>query len=235
VQAASTQDPQGVARGPRRDRRPLRAAVRFAASVMAVSGGLLIADAVVTLLWQEPLSALLAAREQTALAAQLPASPPPDGSLPPALLAALAHRTERGLETGDAVGRISFPTLDRSFVVVEGTDVETLRRGPGRYPRTGLPGSGTTTAIAGHRTTYGAPFRDVDDLAEGARIELVTPYGRFDYRVERTRIVAPTATWVIRRVAYDRLVLTACHPLYSADERIVVFARLERSHPTFGS
>ena len=61
------------------------------------------------------------------------------------------------------------------------------------------------------------------------------PYGRFAYRVERTRIVAPTATWVTRRVAYDRLVLTACHPLYSAAERIVVFARLERSAPSFGS
>jgi sortase A len=57
------------------------------------------------------------------------------------------------------------------------------------------------------------------------------PYGRFVYRVERTRIVAPTATWVTRRIGYDRLVLSACHPLYSAAKRIVVFARLVEEHP----
>ena len=144
-------------------------------------------------------------------------------------------RRGRRLDPGDPVGRLRAAAIGLDEVVVHGTGGGELRNGPGHYPETSLPGARGTVAIAGHRTTYGAPFRDVDDLAEGARIELETPYGRFDYRVERTRIVAPTATWVIRRVAYDRLVLTACHPLYSADERIVVFARLERSHPTFGS
>ena len=84
-------------------------------------------------------------------------------------------------------------------------------------------------AIAGHRTTYGAPFRRIDQLERGDRIELRMPYGRFVYRVERTRIVPPTETSVTARVAYDRLVLSACHPLYSAAKRIIVFARLERS------
>jgi sortase A len=84
-------------------------------------------------------------------------------------------------------------------------------------------------AIAGHRTTYGAPFRRVDDLGRGDRIELRMPYGRFVYRVERTRIVPPTEVSVTARVSYDRLVLSACHPLYSAAQRIVVFARLEEA------
>ena len=84
-------------------------------------------------------------------------------------------------------------------------------------------------AIAGHRTTYGAPFHDIDKLRPGDRIELAMPYGRFSYRVERTRIVPPTATWVTDGVGYDRLILSACHPLYSAAQRIVVFAKLERS------
>ena len=107
--------------------------------------------------------------------------------------------------------------------------------GPGHYPETPLPGARGTVAIAGHRTTYGAPFRRVDRLERGDPIELRMPYGRFTYRVERTRVVAPTATWVTRRVAYDRLVLTACHPLYSAAGRIVVFARLDSAVASLGS
>jgi sortase A len=82
-------------------------------------------------------------------------------------------------------------------------------------------------AIAGHRTTYGAPFRNVDRLERGDRIELRMPYGRLTYAVERTRIVRPTELSVIDRVAFDRLVLSACHPLYSAAKRIIVFARLQ--------
>ena len=135
----------------------------------------------------------------------------------------------------------SGPAIDLDTVFVEGTDTASLQSGPGHYTRSdeeatrsrgdgsAFPGQGQTVGIAGHRTTYGAPFRRVDAFDPGDRIELRMPYGRFVYRVERTRIVAPTATWVTRRVAYDRLVLTACHPLYSAAQRIVVFARLERT------
>jgi sortase A len=89
-----------------------------------------------------------------------------------------------------------------------------------------VPGERGTVAIAAHRTTNGAPFRRLDDLGRGDRIELAMPNGDFTYRVERTRIVPPTALWVTNRVDHDRLVLTACHPLYSAAQRIVVFARL---------
>ena len=121
------------------------------------------------------------------------------------------------------------PSIGVSEVFVEGTGTSDLRRGPGHYPATPLPGQRGTVAIAGHRTTYGAPFHDVDDLDRGDRIELAMPYGRFTYRVERTRIVPPTATEVTDRVSYDRLVLSACHPLYSAAQRIIVFARLERA------
>lgn len=132
----------------------------------------------------------------------------------------------------DAVRRSGGSSCRRSsapYVVVEGTDRATLRKGPGHYPDTPVPGQGGTVAIAGHRTTYLAPFRPLDKLRPGDAIVVRMPYGRFTYRVERTRIVPPTATWVTHRVAYDRLVLTACHPLYSAAQRIVVFARLERA------
>jgi sortase A len=95
-----------------------------------------------------------------------------------------------------------------------------------------MPGLRGTVGVAGHRTTYGAPFRHLDALDDGDHVVVEMPYGRFTYEVESQRIVKPSATWVVKRVGHDRLVLTACHPLYSAAERIVVFARLVRSEPS---
>lgn len=193
---------------------PVRAIVRFVASVLMVSGVLLIGDAGVTLLWQEPISAFTAGRQQAKLEDAL-AKPPP-------------RVIRKEPLPGDAVGKIVIPSIGVSEYVVEGTDTENLRKGPGHYPDTPLPGERGTVAIAGHRTTYGAPFRDLDKLGRGDRIEVELPYGTFLYRVQRTRVVAADAFWITRRKPYDRLVLSACHPLYSAAQRIVTFARLER-------
>ena len=209
----------------------MRAALRFGASVLAVSGALLVADAAATLLWQEPLSALVAARGQAELERELgpAAAGPTRRPIGRGELARLARAQTTKMRRGRAVGRIELPTLRRSSVVVEGTDPDSLRRGPGHYPETPLPGSGRTAGVAGHRTTFGAPFRTVDRLRPGDPIEVEMPYGRLTYRVERTRIVSPRALWVVKPVGYDRLVLTACHPLYSAAQRIVVFARLVKA------
>jgi sortase A len=193
----------------------VRAVVRFLASVLMVSGVLLIVDAGLTVVWQEPVSAFLAHREQAELETALE-SPP-------------RRVVERRPLPGDAIARIEIPDIGADEYVVEGTDQENLRKGPGHYPETPLPGQPGTVAIAGHRTTYGAPFRDLDQLDPGDRISVETPSGRFAYRVERTDIVEPTELWVTRRVRFDRLVLTACHPLYSAAQRIVVFARETKS------
>jgi sortase A len=195
-------------------RRPLQAVLRFVASVLIVSGVLLIGDAAVTLAWQEPISAYLAGREQADLERKL-RDPP-------------GRVRRRQPLPGDAIGKIELAAIGKTEFVVEGTDLGNLRKGPGHYPKTPLPGQRGTVAIAGHRTTYGAPFRDIDDLRRGDAIELEMPYGTFVYRVERTRIVPSTELSVTRRVSYDRLVLTACHPLHSAKQRIVVFARLVR-------
>jgi sortase A len=191
--------------------------LRFVASVMMVSGTLLIADAGVTLLWQEPVSWFLANRQQ--------------GKLEDALASPPRRVLEMRPLEGDAIGRISIPAIGVSEFVVEGTDTGNLRKGPGHYPSTPLPGERGTAAIAGHRTTYGAPFRRLDDVRPGQRVAVDLPYGRFVYRVERTRIVDDQDLSVLRRVGYDRLVLTACHPLYSAAQRIVAFARLLRREP----
>jgi sortase A len=191
---------------------PFRAVLRFVASVMMVSGVLLIADAAVTLLWQEPLSAVIAERGQVKLKEAL-RDPPRRVILRQPL-------------PGDAIGRIEIPSIDVSDYVVEGTDLGNLRKGPGHYPSTPLPGQHGTSAIAGHRTTYGAPFRNIDQLGPGERIVVDMPQKRYVYRVERSEIVDDSDLSVLDRVDHDRLVLTACHPLYSAAQRIVVFARL---------
>ena len=218
----------------------MRAVVRFIAAVLATSGVLLVIDAGLTLAWQEPVSALLVQRQQAKLEDELERrtatvrrelgglSSIPAGRQQVRRLA----RRERGrLERGGAVGTLSLPTLDRRYTMVHGTDTPTLRKGPAHFPETPLPGEGGTVAIAGHRTTYGAPFRPLDRLRPGDRLVITMPYGRFTYRVERTRIVPPDALWVTRRVSYERVILVACHPLYSAAKRIVVFARLAGVDP----
>jgi len=207
-----------------------------------MAGILLLADAVCTLVWQEPISALYSRVQQGRLDDRLAelertATSPDDRRLLARMrgvdqrLAFSARALDRRAEKGEPVGRIRVASAGISTVVVAGTDGDSLRRGPGHYPGTPLPGAGGTVGIAGHRTTYGAPFRRLDRIDPGDRIEVRMPYGRFVYRVERTRIVPPTATWVTRRVGYDRLVLSACHPLYSAEKRIVVFARLIEGVP----
>ena len=184
---------------------------------MMVSGVLLIGDAGATLMWQEPLSWLLAGHQQ--------------GELEDALASPPRRVIQRKPLEGDAIGRVTIPSVNVSEYVVEGTGTGDLRKGPGHYPSSPLPGERGTTAIAGHRTTYGAPFRRLDKVRRRDTITVDTPYGRFVYEVERTRIVDDTDVSVLRRVGYDRLVLTACHPLYSAAQRIVVFARLRRRGP----
>ena len=215
----------------------MRRALRVLSAILIVGGALLLIDGALTLLWEEPISSLYASRQQSRLGEQLEQLERTGPSAAERRALAQLHTQDRQLALaarlarqraadGDAVGRLRAAAIGLDEVIVQGTGTSDLRKGPGHYPDSPLPGAPGTVAIAGHRTTYGAPFRDIDDLDRGDRIELAMPYGRFGYRVERTRIVAPTALWVTRPVAYDRLVLTACHPLYSAARRIVVFARL---------
>ncbi len=195
----------------------MRAIIRFVAAVLIVSGVLLLTDAAVTLAWQEPVSYAMAQRQQSELktALQQPAK---------------RVRLRRPLK-GDAIGKIRLPSLHQSFYLVEGTDSVDLRKGPGHYGDTPLPGQRGTVGIAGHRTTHGAPFRHIDRLKPGQRVVVEMTYGTFTYRVEKTKIVAPTELSVKRRVGYNRLILSACHPLYSAAQRIVVFARQVKRGP----
>jgi sortase A len=220
----------------------MRRVLRACSTVLIVAGALMIADAGATLAWQEPISALIARIHQNELSGQLDrierAGPTPvqrralNGLRSERQrIAFLARVARREAGTGAPIGRIDIPSIGARFVVVQGTDGASLRKGPGHYPATAFPGLRETMAIAGHRTTYLAPFHDIDELKRGQPIVLEMPYGRFAYAVQQVRVVSPNALWITRNVGYDRLVLSACHPLYSAAKRIVVFARLRSVQP----
>ena len=229
--------------GPRRvGGLPLRRLVRDMSSVLIISGLLLVLDAGLTLVWQEPVTAVIGAVKRSQIDKQFlsfhtaPLSPVQRHALvalpsTQQRVAFLARREQHQVGTGDAIGRITIPKIGAGYDVVQGTDETSLEKGPGHYPATGFPGLGQTVAIAGHRTTYLAPFRHLDALRPGDRIMLKMPYGLFTYAVQSRKIVLPTALWVTRNVGYDRLVLSACNPLYSAAQRIIIFARLKSVTP----
>jgi sortase A len=220
----------------------MRRLIRDVSSVLIISGLLLVADAGATLLWQEPITALIGTIKrgeidkrylsvQTAPLSTLDQHALVDLKTINERISFLARREQRQVATGDAIGRILIHKIGASFDIVQGTDTSSLEKGPGHYPSTALPGLGQTVAIAGHRTTYLAPFRHIDELAPGDRIVLKMPYAQFTYVVQYRKIVLPTALWVTNNVGYDRLVLSACNPLYSAAQRIIVFARLQQVQP----
>jgi sortase A len=132
---------------------------------------------------------------------------------------------------GNAVAIIRIPKIDIDLVVVEGTGTESLKKGPGHYTDTAYPWDDTgRVGIAGHRTTYGAPFWSLNELREGDRIVLATEYGIFNYRVTRsvvtppTGIIPPSGNYVLAQTNHPTLVLTTCNPRFSAAERLIVMA-----------
>jgi sortase A len=232
---------------------------RFAhiASIALITAGLLVVvDVGITLAYQEPLSSIYSSIKQSEKASQLKtleaefltpaeakeiqqASEQATQQQDPEALrqdfARLGERLVDESKPGDALGRIEAPDMNGlNMVFVQGTDESSLELGPGHYPETAMPGQGKTIAIAGHRTTYLAPFRHIDSMKQGDEITLKMPYGTFVYAVQKTEIVDPSDVGVIHETGYERLVLSACNPLYSAAERFIVFARLVRSEPRTG-
>ncbi len=134
---------------------------------------------------------------------------------------------------GAAVARIVIPRLDLDKTVVEGVTTSALKKGPGHYPGTPLPGQPGNAAIAGHRTTYGAPFGDLDKLQENDLIYVTTVQGSFAYRVTDTLIVSPRDIWVLDPTEDNRLTLTTCHPKWTARQRLIVVAELVGEPATF--
>ena len=201
---------------------------RALAVALMVAGTAALADAALTVAWQEPVSALRAHAAQPRLHAELRAldlaMPAPTATQRRAAVAASAAAVRRRTRDGQAVARLRIPRIGLDAVVMRGTAPDDLKRAPGLLDAAALPGEPGTAAIAGHRTTYGAPFRDIDRLRRGDRIAVTMPYGTFRYAVEGTRIVDPGDLSVLRAIGHRRLILSACHPLFSAARRIVVYA-----------
>ncbi|MGH2924199.1 MAG: class E sortase [Solirubrobacterales bacterium] len=208
---------------------------RILSTALVTAGLVVLADAAATVIWQEPFSAAYGSLQQgraddrlDEIAAEFGESVAADiADLPLEEQArVLAKLFDEQVEKGDPIGRIEIDAIGVDKVLMNGTDTSTLKSGPGRYLSTPLPGRGSTTGVAGHRTTYGAPFNRIDDLSNGDEIRVEMPYGAFTYEVEGHEIVSPERFEVTRPVGYERIVLTACHPEYSAAERYVVYARL---------
>lgn len=215
----------------------MRRALRILSISLITAGLVILADVGLTLAWKEPVSSIYgsikqgqAANELEDLeetfpsAADLRALDRVSGVADKA--GVLARRFAQRVETGQGIGRIRIPRIDLDIVLVEGTDTATLQRGPGRYPDTAFPGQGETIGIAGHRTTYLAPFRHIDEIQLGDEVFVEMPYAAFTYEVERIDIVEPSDVQIVHNVDYERMVLTACHPLYSAAQRYAVFGKL---------
>ena len=220
---------------------------------LITAGVVVIADAGLTLAYKEPLSSIYSSIKQGEKESQLQSiesqflSQADVRSIDQAVnratrrkepravhenIAKLAQKLVDESKPGDALGRIEAPGMDGlDMVFVQGTDDSSLQLGPGHYPETAMPGQGKTVAIAGHRTTYLAPFRHIDSLKPGDKITLRMPYGTFVYRVQKSAIVEPTDVGIIHDTGYERLVLSACNPLYSAAQRYIIFARLVHAEP----
>jgi sortase A len=132
---------------------------------------------------------------------------------------------------GEPVAIIRIPKIGAEHAVVEGVTLADLRKGPGHYPGTPLPGEAGNAAVAGHRTTYGAPFNRLDELAPGDPIEITTVRGSYTYKVSESKVVLPSQVEVLAPTPDARLTLTTCNPKYSAKQRLVVVAALAPGQP----
>jgi sortase A len=224
--------------------------LRVFSTALITAGLVILADVGLTLAWKEPISSIYGSIQQRQAEREL--EDLEDSFLTPAVLRKaaradnvrqrariLAGLFSREVESGQGIGRLRIPAIDQNVVLVQGTDTASLQKGPGHYIRSdnaatrragdgsSFPGQGRTVGIAGHRTTYLAPFRKLNELERGDEILIEMPYANFTYRLERDPFtVDPSAIRVVRNVDHERLTLTACHPLYSAAERIVAQGKL---------
>ena len=207
--------------------------------VLITAGVVVLTDAGATLLWQEPMSAAYGALKQAQAEndlAQLEDEFPTAADLAQlegvegdaARASILAGLFSQRVHQGQGIGRIHIDRMNLDIVLVQGTDTASLQKGPGHYEKTAFPGQGSTIGIAGHRTTYLAPFRHINDLEAGDQSRLEMPYGVFTYTVMRHEIVDPSDVQIVKPVGFEELVMTACHPVYSAAQRYAVFSRLTR-------
>jgi sortase A len=209
VADAAREPPAGSRLAKARERR-LSRFLRFTGWTLIVAGFLVIAF----ILYELLATGLVTARYQQELREDLAQDlgRPVPGEEPPPLV------------PGQAVGIIRIPEIGLDMAVVEGVSPDDLKKGPGHYPGTPLPGAEGNVGIAGHRTTYARPFWALDRLEAGDRIFVDTRRGRFTYQVEWIRVVTPDRVEVLDPTGGESLTLTTCHPKFSAAQRLVLRA-----------
>jgi sortase A len=215
--------------------------MRIAGTALVVAGALVLVWVVVVWQWQDPFTALYTHWKQHQLAKSYErqfAAYHAERYDRQATIAARIRTIEREARRyrldshrGQAIGRIRVPRLHLNMILVNGTDHDSLKKGPGRDLRTYMPGEGQLIYIAGHRTTYLAPFAHINALRRGDPITLEVPYGTFRYRVFRKKIVVSDDLAVLRSHGRDVVALQACHPRFFATHRYIVWGRLIRIAP----
>jgi sortase A len=215
----------------------MRPLIRRLGTLLLVLGIGVVAWAIVVWRWQDPFTALYTKYQQhrltdqyAATARDFDAARLEGASLAAARrqLAAEARRYRSHARRGDAIGRIRIPRLGLNMLLVEGTDDASLRKGPGRDERSYMPGENRLVYIAGHRTTYLAPFARIERLRHGDLVTIEVPYGTFRYRITRQRIVASSDLSVLRSPQHEQLELQACHPRFFASHRYIAYGRLAK-------
>ncbi len=219
----------------------LKRSVRIAGTGLIVAGLLMLAWVFVVWRWQDPFTALythwkqhqLAHSYEHRVATYHPRVVPRTASVAAEMgtIKREARRYRLNSHRGEAIGRIRVPRLGLKMILVNGTDDSTLRKGPGRDLRTYMPGEGQLIYIAGHRTTYLAPFAHIEKIRMGDSVTLEVPYGTFRYQVFRRRIVGAGDLAVLHSHGREVVVLQACHPRFFASHRYLVYARLAEVQP----
>jgi sortase A len=216
---------------------------RIFGSLLIVAGALTLAWVVVVWRWQDPFTALYTHFEQARLSstydkragAYRPRATHGDLVSVQRQVASEAGAYRRTLHSGDPVGRLRIGRIGLNMVVVQGTDHSSLTKGPGHYPASALPGEGHLIYVAGHRTTYLAPFATINDIRVGDYIRFSLPYGTFIYRVTRHYVVAANAVAMLKDTGTEILRLQACHPRFFATHRYLVDAKLVNVAPRGGT
>ncbi|HLX19206.1 MAG TPA: class E sortase [Gaiellaceae bacterium] len=175
--------------------------------------------------WQEPFTALYAHVEQHRLAGAYEKRDAAYAATRTSL-AAEARAYRLATRAGQPLGWITIPRIGLHAVLVDGTGESQLADGPGLYRGDFLPGEGRLVYVAGHRTTYSAPFANIQDLRRGDEVVISLPYGAFRYAITGHRVVLATDVAVLRSGDHEELILQSCHPKFSATHRWLAFARL---------
>ena len=212
--------------------------MRLASRLLIAAGLLVLAWGIVVWRWEDPFTALYTHFQQEQLAHELDREFAAFG--PSRALAAAARREHVALEAtrfrndthaGQAIGRIVIGRIGLNMVLVDGTDESSLKKGPGRDLRSYMPGQDRLVYIAGHRTTYLAPFSRINDIRVGDYIRLEMPYATFVYRMTTHRVVPANDMSVLRSPRHELLELQACHPRFFATHRYIVYAKLVAMTP----